>query len=126
MPARTSSAPDARAAREDQAAVARAAFAAQRKSWQSRMELALAARLPPADADPARLHEAMRYSVLGGGKRVRPMLLFAAAHAVGLAEPQVEALQYRVSSPQHWPCTPSVIRGAAMNAPSTEPSCEFD
>jgi farnesyl diphosphate synthase len=33
----------------------------------------------------------MRYSVLGGGKRVRPMLLLAAARAVGLSEIQVEA-----------------------------------
>jgi len=69
----------------------RAAFAAQRRSWQARLELALAARLPPADAEPTRLHAAMRYSVLGGGKRVRPMLVFASARAVGLSETQVEA-----------------------------------
>ena len=55
------------------------------------MEGALAARLPPADCVPARLHEAMRYSVLGGGKRIRPALLFATAHALGLSEDQVEA-----------------------------------
>ena len=34
--------------------------------------------LPAADTVPARLHEAMRYAVLGGGKRVRPLLAFAA------------------------------------------------
>jgi geranylgeranyl pyrophosphate synthase len=66
-------------------------FAAQIKSWQARMEQGLAARLPAADAVPARLHTAMRYSVLGGGKRVRPMLVFATARAVGLEEAQVEA-----------------------------------
>jgi farnesyl diphosphate synthase len=33
----------------------------------------------------------MRYSVLGGGKRVRPILLLATARAVGLTEDQVEA-----------------------------------
>src|SRR3981081_1447686 len=55
------------------------------------MESALAARLPDADAVPTRLHQAMRYSVLGGGKRVRPMLLFATARTVGLAEEEVEA-----------------------------------
>jgi geranylgeranyl pyrophosphate synthase len=55
------------------------------------MESALEARLPPADAVPARLHEAMRYSVLGGGKRVRPALVFATARAVGLSEDDVEA-----------------------------------
>jgi farnesyl diphosphate synthase len=55
------------------------------------MERALAARLPSSDTVPERLHQAMRYSVLGGGKRVRPALLFATARAVGLAEEQVEA-----------------------------------
>ena len=69
----------------------RAAFLAQLESWRSRIELALAARLPNADAVPTRLHQAMRYSVLGGGKRVRPALLFATACAVGLAEAEVEA-----------------------------------
>ena len=45
---------------------------------QAGMEDALAACLPgPADV-PARLHEAMRYAVLDGGKRVRPLLVYAA------------------------------------------------
>ena len=43
------------------------------------------ARLPAAEEVPARLHEAMRYSVLGGGKRVRPALVFATARDPGLA-----------------------------------------
>jgi geranylgeranyl pyrophosphate synthase len=67
------------------------AFAAQLESWRLRMEHALASRLPEPGVVPARLHEAMRYSVLGGGKRIRPALLFATAHAVGLAEDDVEA-----------------------------------
>ena len=67
------------------------AFAAQLESWRVRMERALSARLPGSDAVPARLHEAMRYSVLGGGKRVRPILLFATARTLGLAEGDVEA-----------------------------------
>jgi farnesyl diphosphate synthase len=33
--------------------------------------------------DPARLHAAMRYAVLGGGKRVRPLLAFAAGELTG-------------------------------------------
>src|ERR1700720_3064923 len=69
----------------------RDAFDAQLKSWRARMELALEARLPDSNAVPARLHQAMRYSVLGGGKRVRPMLLFATARTLGLAEHEVEA-----------------------------------
>src|SRR6201992_2129174 len=55
------------------------------------MERALAARITEANAVPSRLHEAMRYSVLGGGKRIRPALVFATAHALGLAEDEVEA-----------------------------------
>ena len=55
------------------------AFAADLKAWQSRMERALDKRLPGSDEVPQRLHQAMRYSVLGGGKRIRPALLFATA-----------------------------------------------
>ena len=47
-------------------------------SVQARMEAALARLLPNAQVAPARLHEAMRYAVLEGGKRVRPLLAFAA------------------------------------------------
>ena len=39
--------------------------------------------LPSAELAPKRLHEAMRYAVLDGGKRVRPLLAFAAAELVG-------------------------------------------
>ena len=42
------------------------------------MERALEALLPPATTEPRRLHDAMRYATLGGGKRVRPMLSFGA------------------------------------------------
>ena len=66
-------------------------FGVQLESWRQRMEHALAARLPEPDQVPARLHEAIRYSVLGGGKRIRPALLFATAHALGLSDDEVEA-----------------------------------
>jgi farnesyl diphosphate synthase len=49
------------------------------KSVQSTMEQALAIYLPSDQAVPKRLHEAMRYATLDGGKRVRPLLVFAAA-----------------------------------------------
>ncbi|MCK7543884.1 polyprenyl synthetase family protein [Marinobacter bryozoorum] len=48
---------------------------------------ALEERLPATEEAPGRLHEAMRYSVLGGGKRIRPALAMAAACAVG-GEPE--------------------------------------
>ena len=67
------------------------AFRNQLLAWQARMERALAVRLPDAGVVPERLHAAMRYSVLGGGKRIRPALLFATAQTLGLSEDQVEA-----------------------------------
>ena len=66
-------------------------FGSQLEIWRERMEHALAARLPDGEAVPARLHGAMRYSVLGGGKRIRPALVFATARALGLTEDDVEA-----------------------------------
>ena len=45
---------------------------------QGRTEAALARLLPARDRIPQRLHDAMRYATLGGGKRVRPLLVFAA------------------------------------------------
>lgn len=45
---------------------------------QSRIEERLQSLLPSPDIAPQRLHQAMRYAVLGGGKRVRPLLAFAA------------------------------------------------
>ncbi len=48
------------------------------KTVQSTMEDALASFLPPASKVPERLHDAMRYAALDGGKRVRPLLVFAA------------------------------------------------
>lgn len=46
---------------------------------QGRMELVLDKLLPAENIEPTRLHQAMRYAVLGGGKRVRALL----AHAAG-------------------------------------------
>ena len=46
-------------------------------------EEALEAALPPPDALPGPLHAAMRYSLFAGGKRLRPVLVLAAAEAVG-------------------------------------------
>jgi farnesyl diphosphate synthase len=57
---------------------------------QARMESALSRLLPPAHVAPARLHEAMRYAVLGGGKRVRPLLSFAAGEVTGAARERLE------------------------------------
>jgi geranylgeranyl diphosphate synthase type II len=47
------------------------------------VENALDDLLPPEDNEPVVLHQAMRYSVFAGGKRIRPVLVMAAAQAVG-------------------------------------------
>jgi len=58
-------------------------FAAWSRAIQTRAENVLAALLPDAGIAPEQLHAAMRYVCLGGGKRVRPMLAYAAGEAVG-------------------------------------------
>jgi len=47
------------------------------------VDAALSRWLPRASARPATIHEAMRYSIFAGGKRLRPILCIAAAEACG-------------------------------------------
>jgi geranylgeranyl pyrophosphate synthase len=54
------------------------------RGYQSRIEGVLAAVLPAADQVPQRLHAAQRYSVLGGGKRLRPLLVYSTGEALGI------------------------------------------
>jgi geranylgeranyl diphosphate synthase type II len=54
-------------------------FAAQFQAYRAQVEAELDRHVPPATAEPGRLHEAMRYALLGGGKRLRPVLTLAAA-----------------------------------------------
>src|SRR3954470_11354279 len=56
-----------------------------------RVETALEHYLPSAATEPARLHEAMRYAVLGGGKRVRPLLCHAAGELTGARAESLDA-----------------------------------
>lgn len=53
---------------------------------QTRVEQALDARLPSDNILPQILHQAMRYSTMNGGKRMRPMLTYATGKALGLSE----------------------------------------
>ncbi|MGN6229894.1 MAG: polyprenyl synthetase family protein [Trinickia sp.] len=57
----------------------------------ARVEAALERYLPATAMEPARLHEAMRYAVLGGGKRVRPLLVHAAGELTGARPAALEA-----------------------------------
>lgn len=53
---------------------------------QNRVERALDARLPSENILPQKLHQAMRYTVLDGGKRTRPLLTYATGKALGISE----------------------------------------
>ncbi|MBU6247376.1 MAG: polyprenyl synthetase family protein [Xanthomonadaceae bacterium] len=57
----------------------------------ARADRALATALPAEHAPPTDLHRAMRYAVLGGGKRLRPLLVYAAGHALGCDDPVLDA-----------------------------------
>ena len=59
---------------------------------QERVERVLEALLPPTALSPTRLHEAMRYAVLGGGKRVRPLLAFAAGELANAAPERIDSV----------------------------------
>ena len=61
------------------------------EQWRARVEAALDSALPAAHLAPQRLHQAMRYSVLGGGKRLRPLLVYAAGRCTGAAVEQLDA-----------------------------------
>ena len=52
-------------------------------AWSERADAALAHALPPEAQEPAPLHRAMRYAVLGSGKRLRPALVYATGSALG-------------------------------------------
>ena len=65
-------------------------FADWMAATQARTEQALSQHLPAGDCIPARLHEAMRYATLGGGKRVRPLLAFAAGELSGASPDNLE------------------------------------
>lgn len=51
-----------------------------------RVEAKLDNVLPGSEIQPSRLHEAMRYAIFNGGKRVRPLLVYAAGECLGVTE----------------------------------------
>lgn len=59
---------------------------------QSRAEAALGAMLPAIEHAPTGLHSAMRYAALGGGKRIRPLLAYAAGELVNADLTRVDAV----------------------------------
>ncbi len=59
--------------------------------WLQRVEARLESSLPTAESSPQALHGAMRHAALGGGKRLRPMLVYAAGTAVQADEELLDA-----------------------------------
>ena len=68
------------------------AFAQRLDHYRSRVDRKLADVLRADQEIPERLLDAMRYSVLGGGKRVRPLLVYASGEIVGAPEPALDAI----------------------------------
>lgn len=61
------------------------------EAYRERVGECLDRALPGAAVPPRRLHEAMRYAVLNGGKRVRPLLVYATGESLGLAPTLLDA-----------------------------------
>jgi farnesyl diphosphate synthase len=59
--------------------------------WAQRVEASLGAALPDPTHAPQRLHAAMRHAALGGGKRMRPLLVYAAGTLAGADEAVLDA-----------------------------------
>ncbi len=60
------------------------------RDHQARLERSLAQWLPDSDTLPAELHEAMRYAVLNGGKRVRAVLVYATGQALDVPSSRLD------------------------------------
>lgn len=59
--------------------------------YRERVAAMLDAVLPPASEPPRRLHDAMRYAVFNGGKRIRPLLCYASGECLGVPEDLLDA-----------------------------------
>ena len=68
------------------------------EEWRQRSEKSLDKWLPSEKINPVLLHQAMRYSVLNGGKRVRPTLVYAAGYAVSA---EIDALDAPASAVEY-------------------------
>ncbi|MEO0365019.1 MAG: polyprenyl synthetase family protein [Pseudomonadota bacterium] len=61
-------------------------FEAAIQDYIARVDRALADALPSAETQPVTLHEAMRYATLNGGKRIRPLLVYATGEVLGITD----------------------------------------
>src|SRR5438876_8719081 len=85
----------------------KAYLAARQKS----VDRALDRFLPKQDVPPATIHQAMRYSLFAGGKRLRPILCLAAAEAVGGKISKALPLASALESINPTRLGPAILRG---------------
>jgi farnesyl diphosphate synthase len=64
---------------------------ARMRTYQTRVQAVLDAALPGSERIPQRLHAAQRYAVLGGGKRLRPLLVYCTGEALGIPVAALDA-----------------------------------
>jgi len=70
-------------------------LAEDKTAWQKQVDASLDSWLPKKSIEPVQLHTAMRYAIFNGGKRIRPILVYAAGQAVNAP---VEMLNHVASS----------------------------
>ena len=86
---------------------------------QQHLETLLSELLPKPGSQPVKLHDAMRYAVLGGGKRVRPLLTYATgllcgakAHTLDCAAAALELIHAYSLVHDDLPCMDNWVSGA--------------
>ncbi len=67
-------------------------FADRMPAYRDRVNLGLDRWLPPAATYPERFHTALRYAVMGGGKRLRPLLSYATGEWLGIAPERIDGI----------------------------------
>jgi len=72
--------------------VLQADFAERAPKYRARVDAALERYLPSAETEPAVFHQAMRYSVLGSGKRMRPLLAYATGEVLGVEPARIDPI----------------------------------
>ena len=97
------------------------------KTVQAGSEHDLSGFLPAATATPTKLHAAMRYALLGGGKRVRPLLVYAAgalfdADATVLALGIVGGVSMQLAASACAPCWPMPAAHCSTPTPTRWPA----
>lgn len=96
-------------------------FRAQLEAYRTRVERGLDSLLPPATTRPSRLHEAMRYSLQAGGKRLRPVLLLAASDLFGPPDLKSQISDSRPAGPKH---ADAGLKSEISNLKFTAPAAE--